>query len=380
MIVRHFLRWIQTASPGERADATSALARAYLYSDMSSGDRLATEAAMTVLLDDPSPLVRLSLAEAIAGCEYAPRTVVIGLAHDQPEIAEIILARSPMLLDAELVDLIGSGRERLQIAIAARVQISRAVAAAVAEVGEPTACLTLLENEYAELSAVGLARIAARQGHLAAIRDALLEREDLPTQSRQALVATLADTLARFVAHREWLPEARAQVVAREACDRATIAIALGQTPEQVAALVRHLAQTGQLTGALLLRALLSGNTRFLIDALAELSGLSGARISAILSDRSGHGFRALFEKAGLPQPAFGAFRAALEVVHEMGFAGDTLGFAAPGRQMIERVLTRYAPESFGELDELYALLRRFAAEAARDEARLYTADLAAAA
>jgi uncharacterized protein (DUF2336 family) len=77
MIVRQFLRWIQTAVPGERADATSALARAYLYSDMTQEDRLAAEAAMTVLLDDPSPLVRLSLAEALALSEMAPHNVVL---------------------------------------------------------------------------------------------------------------------------------------------------------------------------------------------------------------------------------------------------------------------------------------------------------------
>ena len=65
MIVRQFLCWIQTAPPGDRADATSALARAYLYSDLAREDRLAAEAAMTVLLDDPSPLVRRALADAL---------------------------------------------------------------------------------------------------------------------------------------------------------------------------------------------------------------------------------------------------------------------------------------------------------------------------
>lgn len=379
MIVRQFLKWIQTAPPGERADATSALARAYLYSDLSSGDRMAAEAAMTVLLDDPSVLVRRALAEALAGSEYAPRSVIIGLTQDTLDIAEIVIERSPVLLDVELVDLAASGKERVQIAIASRDKLSRAVAAAVAEVGSAAACLILIENLAAGLTGAALARIAERHGHLAAIRDVLLARDDLPTETRQALVATLADTLARFVAHREWLPEERAKSVAREACDRATVAIAAGQTPEQVAALVRHLAQTGQLTGALLLRALLSGNTRFLVDALAELSGLSAARISSILADRSGHGFRALFERAGLPQSAFGAFRAAIEVVHEMGFAG-TPGYSALGRSMVEQVIARYAPESVGELDEIYALLRRFATEAARDEARHFTADLVAAA
>lgn len=379
MIVRQFLKWIQTAPPGERADATSALARAYLYSDLSTGDRMATEAAMTVLLDDPSVLVRRALAEALANSEYSPRSVLIGLTQDQIDIAEIVIERSPVLLDVELVDIAATGKERLQIAIASRINISRAVGAALAEVGSASACLVLVENPAADLTGAALARVAERHGHLAAIRDTLLSREDLPTETRQALVATLADTLARFVTHREWLPEARAKTIAREACDRATIAIAAGQTPEQVAALVRHLAQTEQLTGALLLRALLSGNTRFLIDALAELSGLSAGRISSVLADRSGHGFRAIFERAGLPQGAYAAFRAAIEVVHEMGFAGRP-GNSALGRTMVEQVIARYAPESVGELDDLYALLRRFATEAARDEARLFTADLVAAA
>lgn len=379
MIVRQFLMWIQTAPPGERADATSALARAYLYSDLASGDRMAAEAAMTVLLDDPSVLVRRALAEVLANSEDAPRSVILGLTQDQIDIAEIVIERSPALLDVELVDLVASGKERLQLATASRALLSRAVAAAIAEVGHPSACLLLIENPGAEITGAGLARIAERHGHLAAIRDSLLVREDLPTETRQALVSTLADTLARFVTHREWLPEDRAKSVTREACDRATVAIAAGQTPEQVAALVRHLAQTGQLTGALLLRALLSGNLHFLIDALAELSGLAPSRISSVLGDRSGHGFRALFERAGLPQGAYSAFRAAIEVVQEMGFVG-THGYTALGRSMVEQVIARYAPESVGELDELYALLRRFATEAARDEARHFTADLVAAA
>ena len=34
MIVRHFLQWVRTAEAAERAEATRALARAYLYSDL----------------------------------------------------------------------------------------------------------------------------------------------------------------------------------------------------------------------------------------------------------------------------------------------------------------------------------------------------------
>ncbi len=380
MIVRQFLVWLQTAPPGNRAEATSALARAYLYSDLSPDDRLAAEAAMTVLLDDPSPMVRRALADALASAREAPHNVIIALANDQPEIAEFVAARSPLLSEAELVDLVGSGHERVQSAIASRIKLSRAVAGAVAEVSGPAACLTLIENFTADVPMLALSRIADRHGHLAAVREALLACDSITVEIRQVLVAKLSETLARFVAQKEWMPEDRAQRVSREACDRATVEIASVTHEDEVGGLVRHLIQSEQLTGTLMLRALLSGNLQFLIEAFAELSGLKPQRVAAILADRTGNGFAALYDSTGLPANAYRAFRSALEVIHETGFAGGTYGAALLGRRMVERVLTRYEGAPEGEIDYLLAMLRRFAAEAAREEARYYTADLIAAA
>lgn len=380
MIVRQFLRWVQTAPAGNRAEATSALARAYLYSDLSEEDRLAAEAAMIVLLDDPSPLVRRALAEALAGADMAPHGVVLGLVADQRDIAELVASRSPVLSDADLVDLVGGGAEWMQVTIAGREPLSRAVAGAIAEVGCANACLMLLENSCVDITVPALARIAERHGHLSAIREALFAREDVPTETRQMLIAKLSDALMRLVVDREWLSEERAQEVAREARDRATVAMAAGRDADETAALVRHLVATGQLTGMLLLRALLSGNMRFVIEAFAELSGTRAERVAGVLSDRNGHGFRALYDRAGLPSSAFAAFRAALQVIHETGFVNDTVGASILKRRMIERVLTCYDRAEDSEVDFLFAMLRRLAAEAARDEARYYAADLIAAA
>jgi uncharacterized protein (DUF2336 family) len=43
LIVRQFLQWQRTAPAAERAEASGALARAYLYSDLSADDRAAAE-------------------------------------------------------------------------------------------------------------------------------------------------------------------------------------------------------------------------------------------------------------------------------------------------------------------------------------------------
>jgi uncharacterized protein (DUF2336 family) len=129
MIVRDFLDWVRTAPAGKRAEATSALARAYLYSDLSPDDLAAAEGAMLMLLDDPSPLVRLALADALAASPSAPPAVVLALATDHPDIAAPVLALSPLFVDADLVDAVATGTPAIQIAISCRAALPRSVAA-----------------------------------------------------------------------------------------------------------------------------------------------------------------------------------------------------------------------------------------------------------
>lgn len=376
MIVRQFLQWLRTAPASERADATSALARAYLYSDLSPDDRAAAEGAMTMLLDDPSPLVRAAMAESLAASRHAPASVIYALAADQPRIAGIVLEHSPLLVDADLVDMVATGGPLVQVAIARRTELQPSVAAAIAEIGSAEACLELIENVNADIAIFSIDRIVERFGHLAAIRETLLERDDLPAPTRQALVAKLSETLAGFVVARDWLGEERARRVAMEACEKATVALAADTPVNEVRPLIRHLRETRQLTAGLVLRALLSGNVAFFEEALADLSELPLPRVVGLVHGGGGAGFRALYENAGLPITAFSAFREAVMVMHEDGFLGEPGGAARLKRRMIERVLTRCENEALGDLEPLLTLLRRFATEAAREEARLFCDEL----
>jgi len=378
MIVRQFLQWQRTASAAERADATSALARAYLYSDLSPDDRAAAEGALLMLLDDPSPLVRGALAQALAMSQASPPTVILALAGDQPEIAACVLRHSPLLVDADLVDAVATFGPPAQLAIASRAFLAPAVSAAVAEVGTPEACLVLIENARADVAPFSLDRIVERFGHLGAIREAMLARSDLPIRTRQSLVAKLSQALAGFVTARAWLQEDRAQRMAKEACEKATVILAAVSPGDEVRPLVRHLRESGQLTAGLVLRALLSGNVELFVQALAELSDMPHMRVSALVHDQRGTGFRALYRKAGLPESTYPAFREAIEAMREVGFVGSPRGATNLKRRMVERVLTRCAEQPAGDIEPLLTLLRRFAAEAAREEARMFCDDLVA--
>ena len=378
MIVRRFLQWVRTAPAGERAEAAGALARSYLYSELSVDDHAAAEGAMLMLLDDASPLVRRALADALAASPDAPPAVIHALAADQPPIAGPVLALSPLFVDADLVDAVATGTPAVQAAIASRAALPRSVAAAIAEVGTAEACLILLENQDADITPFSIDRMAERHGHLAALREPLLARDDLSAATRHTLVKKLSETLAGFVAGRAWLDVDNALRITREACEKVTVALA-AETPDgEVRPLIRHLRESGQLTAGLVLRALLSGNMVLFEEALAELADLPVARVSGLVNDGGFAGLRALFEKAGLPVSTFPAFKEAIEARREGGFVGEPGGAARLKRRMIERVLTRCENQEFGELAPLITLLHRFATEAARDEARLFCDELAA--
>jgi uncharacterized protein (DUF2336 family) len=378
MIARQFLQWIRTAGAAERSEATRALARAYLYSDLSADDRAAAEGALIMLLDDPSPMVREALARALAFSEQSPPPVILGLAADEPDVASWVLEHSPLLMDADLVDAVATSQPQIQSAIARRTDLPCAVSAAIAEVGSAESCLVLIENDSAAIVAFSLDRIIERHGHLAAIREAMLARTDLPVPTRQRLLAKLSEALAGFVAARAWIGDDHAQRIAREACEKATVSLAALAPSTEVPSLIRHLRESGQLTAGLVLRALLSGNVLMFEQALAELSDLPLRRVSALLHDRRGNGFRALYDRAGLPASAYMAFREAVEAMGEGGFIGEAGGATRLRRRMVERVLTRCAEDSIDEIEPLLLLLRRFAAEAAREEARMFCNELVA--
>jgi uncharacterized protein (DUF2336 family) len=378
MIVRQFLHWVRTASAGERAEATSALARAFLFSDLSRDDRSAAEGAMIMLLDDPSPLVRRALSDVLAASQKAPPAVIQALAADQPEIAVPVIERSPLFIDADLVDIVATGPSVVQAAVARRLPVPCAVAAALAEVGSAEACLELIENPDADIAPFSIDRMVARFGHVAAIREALFARGDLPVATRHTLVAKLSVTLAEFVVGREWLAPERAQRVAQDACERATIVLAAQSPARETRPLIRHLCDNGQLTAGLILRALLCGNIVLFEEALAELSGLPLARVRGYVHDNRGAGFRAVYDKARLPASTWPAFRSAVEAMREASPLAEPGGPASLKRRMIERVLTGCEKAEIGEVEPLLTLLRRFATEAAREEARRYCEELVA--
>jgi uncharacterized protein (DUF2336 family) len=275
-----------------------------------------------------------------------------------------------VLTDADLIDAAAVGDDLVQLAIALRPRVPVPVAAALAEIASPVALAALVDNRGAEIPASSFARMVERHGSDAELRAALLDRADLPLDIRQAIAVALADCLSAFVSGCGWLSRERCERIAREAREKTTVALSAAAEAVDMQRLVAHLRRSAQLTPALILRAVLSGNLAFVEAAFADLTGFATTRVAGLLRDPRSTGFGALYGRAGLPASLEPAFAAAFAALRETARDDGAPEGANLSRRMIQRVPAACAALPPEEAGKLLALLRRFEVEAAREEAR----------
>lgn len=374
MMVRKFLAWTSTASSAERASAAAGLARALLAGDLPADEEGEASMALAALADDPSPLVRLALAGELAARADAPRHIIIALAADQSEISAPVLRLSPLLTDADLVDAAAIGDPLAQTAIALRDAVSAPVCAALVEVGVRDSLVALMGNSGAAIPRGALARIVERSGEDPQVREALLARADLSPALRARLVEAAAKALQEFVLARGWMSAERAERATREAREKGFVLIAADAADEEArGAIARCLRGAARLTPALLLRSLLSGERTLLESALAELTGIPPQRTAGCIANYPGAAFAALYCRSGLPESLLPVFRFALAALAQ-ATAPDELADGGLQRALVERVLADCERADLAQAQPVLGLLRRFQVEAARQEAREFSA------
>jgi uncharacterized protein (DUF2336 family) len=369
MIARRFLAWARIAPACARADATSALARAYLFAEMEPEERYEAEVALTVMLDDPSPLVHRALAEAIASAADAPHHLITGLVRLGGEAAALVLSRTHLLSEAELIDATALGDERAQVAIAKRDGLEATVCAAVAEVGSRDACAALAGNLFADIAESAFLRILERFGDDARLREAILRRGELPVRVRERLTALTAGALEGLAVERGWLTPQRAAMLSRDA--QLSGVLTLASDPElDPGEVVSCLREKGQLTPAFVVRALLSGEVTILTAALADLSGTPFAKVAAFLRREKPAPLAALLKRASIPDWLAPLFPVALAELRRAAVVGAGATTATPLRVALRRIIARMQEQVGEDARRVVSYLRGIEVEAAREEAR----------
>lgn len=378
MLIEYFMEWVQTAPVKKREAAAGALVRAYLNPAVEQEERDDLEAALTILTEDNAPTVRLAVAEEFGAFADAPRHIMLSLAADTTDIAVVAVSRSPVFHDTELMSLFETENIRIQVAASCRPWLSADLITTICNFGCKEAVFAALENPVGDFHENDLHQVALRFGDEANIRSNLLTRKNLTTRSRHILIAKLGDALGGFVKKKSWLSEERAEQLVGEAYDRASIIFAAGAREEDISCVVNNLMEQERLTVAFLVRAICMGNISLVASALSELSGVRFARVEAILTRNRKSAFRAVYDRAGLPQSAFLVFQTAISAWRRLLSSNSKTNKARLPFIVTREVLEAYNNKPELVDHELLALLRRLSAETARENSKVQASEISA--
>ena len=379
MIVEHFLKWKDSADVVRRAAAASALARAYLQSGLDVSERVAAEAALTLLLDDPSPKVRFALAEALAASVHAPPQIMTALVRDQIDIAAIVIARSPLIDDHDLIERARTSPARLQCLIAGRAEVSNPLAIALSRYGAAEAALVLVRNANARLCPASLGLLASRFAAHAGLRGALLERRDLSPALRYRLMKAAARALSASPLVRAAAGPDGADHLVRDGEQKALCTLLERIDTAGCAALVDPMRDHGDLTTVLLVRAACRGQIDFLASVLSALTDMPPQRVTAILVNERVNPLRALLADAGLADSVQPVFVHAVSLWRQVAMGRLAAGVQEVTRRLMERIEQDKGSRCDAANDDIVGLLRTIHLDAMRDNARAHARDLAAA-
>jgi uncharacterized protein (DUF2336 family) len=334
---------VRGSTDDDRAYAAHKICRTIEYSELNPEERANAEEILRLIAFDAAALVRKALVSALTSSPKLPPDVARKLADDIDEIALPILQNSPSLSDADLVELLRAVGPQKQWAIAGRPQLSEEVADTLAEVGDEKALSRALANDNARFSGAGLGKAVARFPDQPSITETMCKRRSLPVGVVEKLVALVSGEVFDHLVNAHELPPQLAIDLASGARERATIdLVEQAGLQSDLPRFVQQLNLVGRLTPSFLMRALCLGHMRFIEQAMAELSGLTLHRAWLMIHDAGPLGLKTLFDRAALPPRLYPAFRAAVDVYHQLEREGIVADRAKMRQCMIERTLTLF--------------------------------------
>jgi uncharacterized protein (DUF2336 family) len=305
-----------------------------------------------ILASDIEAEVRANLANSLRCSNRLPHDVALRLASDIDKVALPVLAESQVLTPADLIALVRNRSPVKQQAIAGRNGLPEEVSDVLIDEGHAAAVVALMRNRSAGISEQGFGRALDRFPNDAGIKEGMTLRETLPIRVAERLVAVVSDRLRNYlVMHHELSAQTAADLVLRSR-DLTTIKLAYSHAEEELENLAREMQRHGRLTPVLVLRSICVGDMAFFEAAMAAMAKVPVANARTLIDDAGPYGLVALFDKTGMEQRLFAAFRVAVDVARGVPFDGDLNDLEGYRRQVLTRVLAQF--EQFDEDDLAY--------------------------
>ena len=268
--------------------------------------------------------VRQALAQQLADVEWAPPALARMLAADDIQIARPVIAASPLLLDADLLQLLIDCSIEHQIQVALRPDLGAAVARAIIERGDPAVMTALATNRSARIETDSFSDLVDQSRHLAALRAPLTRHPALNKALGARLYQWVGEALRQTISDRFTLDPAALALAAQAASEQAWAAQRPQATPseEADARLVAKLHAAGQLRPAYLIRALREQKLGVFAHGMAALGRFDIAHVRRALNGDTARPLFLACTAVGLDRAAFPALLAEIRKLNK-GFPAD---------------------------------------------------------
>jgi uncharacterized protein (DUF2336 family) len=271
----------------------------------------ASEKALALTLEtldclarDQLPRVRQILAEEIKALDCVPKHVIRRLARDVEKVSAPVLEFSPLLSDADLIDIITTAHANHALkAIARRRPLSEDVSDAVAAALDVPAVAALLENADARIREQTLEKIADSAENVIGWHRPLVFRSDLSQRAIRRIAGFVSAALIEKLSTRNNLDEETRRHLARamqtrlgHAEESNTAAVAASKAITDVERRYKN----GKLNDEFVERAAEAGKRDVVILSLALLAGVPEETAKRIIGAQSAKPVTALVWHAGL--------------------------------------------------------------------------------
>jgi uncharacterized protein (DUF2336 family) len=256
---------------------------------------------LELLAADQLPSVRAIISEALKESLDAPKDVIMALAKDAEEIvASPVLEYSPLLSEADLLEIIASGVATGSLpAIARRNNLAEEVSEAVAATLEVPAVAALLANKSARVREETLDQLITQAEGIETLHEPLVMRVDLSIRAMKRIAGFVAASLVDKLVEKNNLSkdiekELKKQVKGKIA-EANDLDLADSKEQEKKA---EKLWSAGRLDEESLQEAVNRRELNFVHMSLSLMSGIKVDKVRAILKSRNGKVVTALCWKA----------------------------------------------------------------------------------
>lgn len=250
--------------------------------------------------------VREELACKLADQEAAPPELIRRLAGDEIEVAQPVIAQSPVLKEADLIEIAETRGQEHMFAMTGRPDIGENLSDVLVDKGDDRVVEGLVRNDKAKIAPVTLKKVVVRAETSPSLQGPLVERPDLPAAlMKDMLVFVSEDIRARILDQTNQVNADKLDKILGDVgsdIQRKTDASAGKSKPE---VLIETLARNGELDEHKLVQFAKLRKVPEFICGLAYLAKLSISATRGAIMDRSGERLAIVCKSCDFNQSTF---------------------------------------------------------------------------